>query len=71
MTDLLPVSDAAELAGVPEHQLRCWAFDRNGGPRNIGTRVKPLYRAEDVEAWREAMQASRSVNAPQAHRSAG
>ncbi len=49
--DLLTPEQAAELAGVPAHQLRAWAYDKVG-PRNLGSRHRPMYRAEDVTRWR-------------------
>lgn len=51
--DLLTPELAADIAGVPAHQLRTWAYDKVG-PKNVGTRHRPLYRAEDVEVWKRA-----------------
>ncbi len=51
--DLLTPEQACELAGVPAHQLRAWAYDKVG-PRNLGSRHRPMYRAEDVEVWIKA-----------------
>lgn len=48
--DLLTPDAAAAIAGVPAYQLCAWAYDRVG-PKNVGTRHRPLYRAEDVRAW--------------------
>lgn len=58
MADPLPIADAARLLGVPEHQLKLWAWDRRG-PRNLGTRTKPLYDEADLQEWkRERTQAA-------------
>lgn len=51
MTDSLPLDAAAEIAGVPAAQLKLWAWDRVG-PRNIGTRTKPMYDQRDLEEWK-------------------
>lgn len=48
---LLSPAEAAPIAGVPPVQLERWAW-LDVGPRNVGTRGKPRYRAEDIEAWR-------------------
>lgn len=60
--DALSLAEAATIAGVPAVQLRRWAWEdwdvygRNPsgqvGPRNIGTRNKPLYLEQDVREWR-------------------
>lgn len=60
--DSLPPNDAAHIAGVPPQQLIRWAWDDwdvgrrrargQVGPRNCGTRHKPLWKREDVLAWR-------------------
>lgn len=60
--DALSVADAAQVAGVPSVQLKRWAWedwDVYGrrpfglvGPRNVGTRQKPLYLEQDVREWR-------------------
>ena len=60
--DNLTPAEASEIAGVPVAQLVRWAWEDwdvyarrpSGqiGPRNCGTRSKPLYRREDVVAWR-------------------
>lgn len=49
---VLTVEQAAPIAGVPAAQLIRWAYDRSGGPRNIGTRHKPRYDEDDVREWR-------------------
>ena len=51
--DLLPLEAAAEVAGVPAAQLKLWAWDRVG-PRNVGTRTKPLYDQRDLEEWKKS-----------------
>lgn len=60
--DAIPLAEAATLAGVPAIQLRRWAWEDwdiytrrpsgQVGPRNIGTRNKPLYLEQDVREWR-------------------
>lgn len=50
---LLSPAEAAPIAGVPVVQLERWAW-LEVGPRNSGTRSRPRYRREDVEAWRKA-----------------
>lgn len=60
--DSLSPTEASAQAGVPTAQLLRWAWEDwdvyqrrpSGqiGPRNSGTRHKPLYRVEDVVAWR-------------------
>lgn len=64
--DSLTPSEAAAHAGVPAAQLLRWAWEdwdvvgrrASGqvGPRNSGTRGKPLYRQSDVVAWRAKYQ---------------
>lgn len=49
---LLTTTEAAVLAGVPAVQLERWAWVEVG-PRNLGTRSRPKYRAEDIETWRK------------------
>ena len=51
VSDLLPLEAAAEIVGVPAVQLKLWAWDRVG-PRNVGTRTKPLYDQRDLEEWK-------------------
>ncbi len=60
--DSLTPAEAAALAGVPTAQLVRWAWEDwdvyqrraagQVGPRNCGTRSKPLYREADVTTWR-------------------
>ncbi len=60
--DSLTPAEAAAVAGVPAAQLVRWAWEdwdvyakrASGqvGPRNCGTRSKPLWREADVVAWR-------------------
>lgn len=70
--ETLTAAEAAEIAGAPAAQLLRWAWDdwdsgqrrASGqvGPRNVGTRWKPRYRAADVVAWRSKYQGeSRAV----------
>lgn len=61
MESLTP-AEAAELAGVPAAQLVRWAWEDwdayerrpscTVGPRNVGTRHKPMWRRDDVLKWR-------------------
>ncbi len=48
---LLGPEQAAILAGAPAEQLKRWAW-LSVGPRNSGTKYKPKYLQEDIEAWR-------------------
>lgn len=49
--DTLTPTEAAHLAGAPAAQLARWAW-LGTGPRNVGTKRKPLYLAADVAKWR-------------------
>jgi hypothetical protein len=51
--DLLNPDEAAQYAGVPAVQLSRWAF-LGQGPKNSGTKWKPLYAEDDIAAWRYA-----------------
>jgi len=51
VTDSLSLQEAAKLAGVPETQLKRWAWEKRG-PRFHGSKLKPRYMAEDIEEWR-------------------
>lgn len=51
MDDLLRPSEAAKLVGVPENQLRRWAWEQVG-PKNHGTKRKPMYEQGEMERWR-------------------
>lgn len=46
----LTPEEASPIAGVPVAQLKRWSWDRVG-PRNSGTRYKPLYEREDILEW--------------------
>lgn len=69
--DNLTPAEASEIAGVPVAQLIRWAWEDwdvyqrrpSGqiGPRNCGTRGKPLYRREDVVAWRAKYEDARGT----------
>ena len=50
VSELLTPSEAAPLAGVPVAQLERWAW-LGVGPRNLGTKLKPLYRDKDIRCW--------------------
>ncbi len=67
--DSLSPTEAAAHAGVPAAQLVRWAWEDwdvsarrpsgQVGPRNCGTRSKPLYREADVVAWRRKHESGR------------
>jgi hypothetical protein len=61
MADALSLTEAAAFLGVPEHQLKLWAWDR-AGPRNLGSRTKPLYDEADLQEWRNGHASSPSQN---------
>lgn len=48
---LLTPTQSSEIVGVPVVQLLRWAV-LGQGPRNSGTKRKPLYTEEDLEAWK-------------------
>ncbi len=50
-TYLLTPAQSAELVGVPVVQLLRWAV-LGQGPRNSGTKHKPLYTEEDLAVWK-------------------
>lgn len=50
-TYLLTPTQSSEVIGVPVVQLLRWAV-LGQGPRNSGTKRKPLYTEEDLEAWK-------------------
>ncbi len=64
--DTISLAEASTVGGVPQVQLKRWAwedwdvYERRAsgqvGPRNVGTRNKPLYLAEDVREWRAKYQ---------------
>lgn len=72
--DALTIAEAAVVAGVPAVQLRRWAWEDwdvygrkpsgQVGPRNIGTRNKPLYLEQDVREWRSAYEGGRECLSP-------
>lgn len=49
--ETLTPTEAAHLAGAPAAQLHRWAW-LGTGPRNVGTKRKPLYLERDVREWR-------------------
>lgn len=51
-TYLLTPTQSIEIIGVPVVQLLRWAV-LGQGPRNSGTKRKPLYTEEDLVAWKE------------------
>lgn len=50
-TYLLTPTQSSEVIGVPVVQLLRWAV-LGQGPHNSGTKRKPLYTEEDLEAWK-------------------
>lgn len=50
-TYLLTPTHSAEIIGVPLVQLLRWAVLEQG-PRNSGTKRKPLYIEADLVAWK-------------------
>jgi hypothetical protein len=74
LVDTLTPAEAANVGGVPTAQLLRWAWEdwdvyekRAGGrigPRNVGTRRKPLYLERDVRQWRDGHE---RVNAQDHH----
>lgn len=48
--ETLTPTEAAHLAGAPAAQLHRWAW-LGTGPRNVGTKRKPLYLERDVREW--------------------
>lgn len=50
---MIEADEAAPFIGVPETQLRRWAW-LGTGPKNSGTRWKPKYLHEDLIEWRDA-----------------
>lgn len=55
-TYLQTPTQASELVGVPVVQLLRWAV-LGQGPRNSGTKHKPMYTEEDLVAWKEKVTA--------------
>lgn len=47
---MLKPDEASLRIGVPVAQLLRWAWIRQG-PKNSGTRTKPLYDEGDLERW--------------------
>lgn len=51
-TYLLTPEQSSREVGVPVVQLLRWAV-LGQGPRNTGTKHKPLYTEEDLVVWKE------------------
>ena len=49
---LLTPQQASEIIGVPAVQLCRWAY-LNQGPRNSGTKHKPMYDEGDLREWKD------------------
>jgi hypothetical protein len=49
---LLTPEQASEIVGVPAVQLQRWAY-LGQGPRNSGTKHKPMFDEEDLREWRD------------------
>ena len=47
---ILTPEQAAEQIGVPAVQLRRWAYQGHG-PRNAGTKHKPMFDEDDLSEW--------------------
>lgn len=47
---MMTADEAAPILGVPVIQLKRWAWERVG-PRNVGTRWRPKYTEQDLQAW--------------------
>lgn len=50
-TYLLTPTQSSEIVGVPVTQLLRWAV-LGQGPKNHGTKHKPMYTEEDLIAWK-------------------
>jgi len=48
---LLTPSQASEIVGVPVVQLCRWAYIGQG-PKNSGTKHKPMFDEDDLQEWR-------------------
>jgi len=48
---LLTPTQASEIIGVPVVQLQRWAY-LGQGPRNSGTKHKPMYDEDDLRRWK-------------------
>ncbi len=48
---MLTPEQASEIVGVPAVQLCRWAY-LNQGPRNSGTKHKPMFDEEDLRRWK-------------------
>jgi hypothetical protein len=49
---LLTPTQASEIVGVPTVQLCRWAY-LGQGPRNSGTKHKPMFDEDDLALWRK------------------
>lgn len=47
---ILTPEQASEIIGVPAVQLQRWAY-LGQGPRNSGTKHKPMFDEEDLQIW--------------------
>ena len=50
---LLNPQEASEIVGVPAVQLCRWAY-LGTGPKNSGTKRKPMFDEDDLMEWRRA-----------------
>jgi hypothetical protein len=50
---LLTPTQASELVGVPAVQLCRWAY-LGQGPRNSGTKHKPMFDDHDLDVWKHS-----------------
>ncbi len=70
MMEMLTPAEASGLTGVPAVQLIRWAWEDwdiytkraagKVGPKNSGTRGKPMYRPLDVVTWRRQYESAES-----------
>ena len=58
---LLSPAQASEIVGVPAVQLCRWAY-LGQGPRNSGTKHKPMFDEDDLMKWRSKLITSRAFS---------
>ena len=49
---ILTPEQASDIVGVPAVQLQRWAY-LGHGPRNSGTKHKPMFDEDDLREWRD------------------
>jgi hypothetical protein len=60
---LLTPTQASEIVGVPAVQLQRWAY-LGQGPRNSGTKHKPMFDEDDLREWLEGYRATTTPSHP-------